>query len=235
MNATVPFQSSERIFVIEPQRGWLDLALGELWRFHDLLWILAKRNIQIRYKQTLLGIGWAVIQPVTSMIIFSVIFGGFAKVPSDGLPYPVFAFAALVPWTYFASTFAAGSTSVSDHGYLITKVYFPRLILPLTPLLSGLLDFLIALCLLAAMMAWYGIVPTPAAAFIPLFVLLLMATSFTVSLWLSAMCAFFRDIKVLVPFLAQLWFFLTPIVYPTSIIPGPWRVFYALAYGISKS
>jgi lipopolysaccharide transport system permease protein len=190
---------------------------------------LVWRDIKLRYAQTLLGMGWALLQPLLAMAIFSVIFGRFAKLPSDGVPYSVFCLAALVPWTYFSTAFTTASTSLVLNTNLLTKVYFPRLVIPAAPVLAGLLDLAIASMLLAALMAWHGIMPSLAALLmVPLLVALLAITAFGIGTWLAALNIQFRDVKYATPFLAQVWFYASPIVYPTSLVPAEYRFLYAL-------
>jgi lipopolysaccharide transport system permease protein len=213
---------------IRPSRGWVALNLGELWAYRELLYFLVWRDVKVRYKQTVLGIAWVVIQPVASTLIFTVIFGNLAHMPSDNLPYAVFAMAGLVPWNYFSGAFARGGASLVGSANLISKVYFPRLIIPLASVLAGLVDFAIVLVLLIALLIFFGITPTLAIFTLPLFLLLAIATALGVGLWLSALNVQYRDVSYLVPFIAQFWFYATPVVYPTSLIPEQWRLIYGL-------
>lgn len=217
-----------RVLRIRPSSGWQALNLAELWRYRELLWFLAWRDIKIRYKQTALGAGWAIIQPLFSMIVFYVFFGKLAGIQSDGLPYPVFALCALVPWQLFAYALTQSSNSVVAEQRLITKVYFPRLIIPIASVLSGLVDFLIALALLLVFMAWYEVYPGWAILTVPLFALLAIATALAVGLWLSALNVQYRDFRYTVPFLTQLWMFASPVAYPSSLVPEVWRAWYGL-------
>ena len=219
---------SERVQIVKPRKGWRGLDLRELWRYRELLYFLVWRDVKVRYKQTVLGAGWAVIQPVFLMIVFSIFFGALAGVPSDGVPYPIFAFAALVPWIFFANAVTQSSNSVVASQAVITKVYFPRVALPISAVLSGLPDFAIAFAVLLAMMAFFGIVPTLAVLTIPLFVLLAVGTALGVGLWLSAINVTYRDVRFTVPFLVQFWLFASPIAYPSSLVPEPWRLLYGL-------
>lgn len=222
-------QPSEPVIVyIRPSKGWVSLKLDELFEYRELLYFLVWRDIKVRYKQTALGASWAVIQPFFTMVVFSLFFGKLAKVPSDGVPYPIFSFAALVPWTFFATSLTNSSNSLVGSSNLIKKVYFPRLAIPIATVLSGLIDFAIAFGLLIAMMGWYGIVPTANALWLPLFLLLALVTSLGVGLWLSAMNVQYRDVKYVVPFLTQFWLFATPVAYPSSLLSGKWRAIYAL-------
>jgi lipopolysaccharide transport system permease protein len=217
-----------RAIVIQPSRGWAPLRLGELWAYRELLFFFVWRDLKVRYKQTALGAAWAIIQPFFTMVVFSVFFGRLAQLPSDGLPYPIFTYCALVPWTYFATALAMSSNSLVDHARLITKVYFPRLLVPAASVLAGLVDLAIAAVVLVGMILYYGIVPGPAVAFLPAFVLLAAATALGVGLWLSALNVQYRDVRYTVPFLVQVWLFLTPVAYSSSLVPPRWRVLYGL-------
>ena len=213
---------------IEPSKGWSPLRLRELWEYHELLYFLAWRDVKIRYKQTVFGAAWAIIQPFLTMVVFSLFFGKLAKMPSDGVPYPIFSFAALVPWTLFNYGLTQASNSLVGSSHLITKVYFPRLIIPIASLLSGVVDFLIAFGLLLAMMVFYGIIPTIHVLWVPALVLLTLTTALGVGLWLSALNVQYRDVRFTLGFLAQLWMFATPIAYPSSLLPERWRTLYGL-------
>ena len=217
------------VTIIEPSRGWVPIKLRELWEFREVLYFLVWRDIKVRYRQTLLGAAWAIVQPFMTMVVFTVFFGGLAKMPSDGVPYPIFAFAALVPWTFFANGLSQGAMSLVASGHLITKVYFPRLLVPTARVLGGMLDLLLAFLVLLAMMAWYGLTPRAAALlWLPALVLLTLVTAVGISLWLSALNVRYRDIQHLVPFLVQIWLFATPIAYPSSLLAERWRPLYAL-------
>ena len=220
--------SAPIVVYIQPSKGWVSLRLGELFEYRELLYFLVWRDIKVRYKQTALGASWAVIQPFFTMVVFSLFFGKLAKMPSDGVPYPIFSFAALVPWTFFATSLTNSSNSLVGSANLIKKVYFPRLAIPIATVLSGLVDFAIAFGMLIGMMLWYGIVPTANALWLPLFLLLALVTSLGVGLWLSAMNVHYRDVKYLVPFLTQFWMFATPVAYPSSLLTGKWRAIYAM-------
>ena len=213
---------------IEPSRGWISLKLHELWEYRELLYFLAWRDIKIRYKQTVLGAAWAIIQPFFTMVIFSIFFGRLAKIPSDGVPYPIFSFAALVPWTFFAHSLNQASNSLVNSANLIKKVYFPRLAVPIATVFSGMVDFALAFLVLLGLMIYYGIFPTVNALWIPAFFLLAVVTSLGVGLWLSAMNVRYRDIRHTIPFLTQFWLFATPIAYPSSLLSEPWRTLYGL-------
>ena len=213
---------------IRPSGGWVALDLRELWAYRELLGFLVWRDVKVRYKQTALGAGWAILQPVATMVVFSLFFGRLAGMPSDGLPYPIFAFAGLVPWTFFSQALSQSANSVVGSHALITKVYFPRLAIPLATVLAGLVDFALAFLVLLAMMLAYGILPGLAVlALLPL-LLLALVTALGVGLWLSALNVQFRDVRYVVPFLSQLWLFLTPIAYPSSLLVEPWRTVYGL-------
>ncbi|MCQ3931020.1 MAG: ABC transporter permease [Chloroflexi bacterium] len=203
---------------IQPSHGWVSLKLGELWEYRELLYFLTWRDIKVRYKQTVLGATWAIIQPFMTMVVFSLFFGRLAKIPSDGLPYPVWSYAALVPWTFFASGLATSSDSLVGSANLIKKVFFPRLVIPIGTVLSGVVDFALAFVVLLLMMLFFGIIPTINMVFLPLFLLLAFVTALGVGLWLSAMNVQFRDVRYTVPFLTQFWLFITPIAYPSSLI-----------------
>jgi len=213
---------------IVPPGRWPSLDLRELWEYRELLYFLIWRDVKVRYKQTALGAAWAIIQPVFMMVVFSLFFGRLAKVPSDGIPYPVFTFCALIPWQLFANALTESSNSLVGNQNLITKVYFPRLVVPLSAVLSGVVDFAIAFVLLLVMMVYFGIVPTWAVVTLPVFILLEILTALGVGLWLSALNVQFRDVRYTISFLVQVWLFLTPVAYPSSIIPERWRVFYGL-------
>ena len=213
---------------IAPSRGWVPLKLSELWEYRELLYFLVWRDIKVRYKQTALGASWAIIQPFFTMVVFSLFFGRLAKMPSDGIPYPIFAFAALVPWTFFANGLSQSSNSLVGSSSLITKVYFPRLIVPVASAFSGIVDFLIAFAVLLALMLYYGMLPSLNVLWLPLFVLLALITSLGVGLWLSALNVEYRDVRYIVPFITQFWLFVTPIAYPSSLLHEPWRTIYGL-------
>ncbi len=212
-----------KITVIEPQKGWIPVNIGELLHYSELFYFLAKRDIKVRYKQTILGGLWAVIQPAFTMIVFSVFFGRMAHMPSDNVPYPVFVYAGLLAWTYFANALAASGESMVVSANLITKVYFPRLIVPAAAALAGLLDFFIASFLLGAMMLWYGIHPGPAVLLFPVLVGLTFFCAVGAGLWLAALNVEYRDIRYVIPFLIQLWMFASPVIYPSSIVPARYQ------------
>lgn len=214
--------------LIRPPSGWVSLGLKELWEYRELLYFLTWRDIKVRYKQTALGAAWAVIQPVFMMVVFSLFFGKLGHIPSDGIPYPIFVFCALIPWQLFAFALSESSNSLVGNQSLITKVYFPRLVVPMSAILGGLVDFAIAFVILLSMMAWFRIVPAITILFLPLFVLLVIVTALGVGLWLSALNVKYRDVRYTIGFLTQLWLFATPVAYPSSIIPERWRALYGL-------
>jgi len=214
--------------VIKPSKGWVSIRLRDLWEYRELLYFLTWRDIKVRYKQTALGALWAIIQPFFTMVVFSLFFGRLAKVPSDGIPYPIFAFAALVPWTFFANGLSQSSNSLVGSTDLITKVYFPRLIIPVSSVLSGFIDFAIAFIVFMAMAFYYGIYPTLSIILLPFLLLLGLITALGVGLWLSALNVKFRDVRYTIPFLTQFWLFATPIAYPSSLLSEPWRTIYGI-------
>lgn len=221
-------KTEAQIIVLKPASGWSTLNLRDLWRYRELIYFMTWRDLKVRYKQTLLGAGWAVLKPFMMMVVFSIFFGNLAKMPSYGLPYPIFAYAALLPWELFANALNVASRSLVVNSHMITKVYFPRMILPLSSILAGVVDFAIAFVILLGMMVYYRIAPTPAVWTLPLFLLLALITSLGVGLWLSALNVLYRDIGYITPFLVQFWLFITPIVYPANLISEQWRLVYAL-------
>lgn len=214
--------------VIESKNNSLHLNVRELWEFKELLYFLAWRDMKARYAQTVLGVAWAVIQPLAAMVIFTVVFSVWAKLPSDGLPYPLFAYAALLPWTLLAKSLERSGQSVVAESNLVKKVYFPRVILPIAATLAGVIDFFIAFLLLLLLMGWYGIPPTWKVIAIPMLVLFTIGTSLAVSLWLSALNVHYRDVAGAIPLLTQLWMYASPVVYPLSLVPEQWRVVYSV-------
>ncbi len=213
---------------LAPSPGWSARTLSDLWAYRELLYFLVWRDVKIRYKQTVLGAAWAIIQPLMTMVVFTIFFGHLAKIPSDGLPYPVFSLAALVPWTYFTSALGGGTASVGSYQHIISKVYFPRLLIPMAAVAAPLVDFAIAFGVLLAIMAWYGIAPGLQIVWLPALTLLAVATSAAASVWLSALNVRYRDIRYVVPFCLQLWMFATPVAYPASLVPERWRALYGL-------
>jgi lipopolysaccharide transport system permease protein len=213
---------------IEPSSGMVPLKMKELWEYRELLYFLVWRDIKVRYKQTALGVLWAIIQPVLTMVVFSIFFGKLGKMPSDGIPYPIFSFAALVPWTLFSNGLTQASSSLVASSNLIKKVYFPRLIIPIATVLAGVVDFVLAFVILLLMMAFYGITPTINVLWLPVFLAMTIFASLAVSLWLSALNVEYRDIRYVVPFLTQIWLFATPIAYSSTLLSEPWRTLYGL-------
>ena len=229
MTETRPVQESTvPTLIIRPPRKWVPVDLHELWAYRELVTSFTLRDIKLRYKQTGLGIAWAVLQPLLTMVIFTVFFGGLAKIPSDGVPYPLFVLAALLPWMLFAEGLTRSTTSMVTNSNIMTKVYFPRLIMPLSSILSPLVDFAVSFIILIAMMVYYGFVPTVNIIFLPVFLLLALATALGVGLWLSALNVKYRDFQYTVPFLIQIWMFASPVVYPSSLVPESLRVWYGL-------
>ena len=214
--------------IIKPPKQWVPVDLNELWAYRELLATFISRDIKIRYKQTVLGFLWAIIQPLFMMVIFTIIFGGFAQIPSEGIPYPLFSFAALLPWMLFSEGLTRSTMSMVANANIMTKVYFPRLIMPISGILSPLVDFAVSMSILVLMMAYYGYVPTFNVIFLPLFILLALATSLSTGLWLSALNVKYRDFQYTVPFIIQLWMYASPVVYPASMIPESIRAFYYL-------
>jgi lipopolysaccharide transport system permease protein len=216
------------VVFIKPSRGWALPQIRDVWAYRELLYFLVWRDLKVRYKQTVLGVLWAIIQPFFLMVIFSIFFGKLGKIPSEGVPYPIFAYTALLPWSYFAKSLNACSESVVGQRHLITKVYFPRLIIPVSSVLSGLVDFAISFSILLAMMFYYDIIPTLSVLLLPLLIVMVVATALGAGLWLSALNVQYRDVRYAITFLIQFWFFATPIVYPSSLVPEKWRLFYSL-------
>ncbi len=214
--------------VIRPPRRWVPVDFNELWEYRELLYFFTWRDVKLRYKQTGLGIAWAIIQPLFLMVVFSLFFGGLAKIPSDGVPYPLFSLAALLPWTLFAEGMTRSTISMVSNAGIMTKVYFPRLIMPVASIMSPFVDFCVAFCILMLMMVYYGFVPTINVIFLPLLVVFAMMTSLAVGLWLSALNVKYRDFQYTVPFLIQIWMFASPVVYPASMVPQQFRFLYAL-------
>lgn len=214
--------------VVQSRQRLLQLDLGELWRYRELLYFMAWRDIIVRYKQTAIGASWAVIQPLINMIIFTLIFGILAKIPSDGVPYPVFAYAGLLPWTFFSQVLTRGGNSVVGSSNLITKIYFPRLLLPLAATAAPAVDFLLSFLMLLALMAWFHVAPTWGLLALPLFMGLAFMTAMAMTLWLSSLNVRYRDVSYIIPFLSQVWMYASPVVYPVSVVPQKWRLLYSL-------
>src|SRR5215831_13221287 len=214
--------------VIQPRKNFLHIDLRAIWEYRELLYFLVWREVKVRYKQTMLGSAWAILQPLFTMVLFTAIFGNFARIPSDGLPYPLFAYTALLPWTYFSQAISRSGTSLVDNANMISKVYFPRLIVPLAAVATPLVDFFLAFLVLLGMMVWFGGAPGWNALALPLFLLLACITALAVSLWLSTLNVRYRDVRHTIPFLMQLWMYASPIAYPVSLIPDKWRMLYSL-------
>jgi len=224
----IPRPSASATVRIEPPRSLFELRLREVWAYRELLYFFVWRDVKIRYKQTVIGVLWVILQPVLNMLVFTLFFGRLAKLPSDGLPYPVFYFAALVPWTYFSYSLSSTTNVVVENQRLITKVYFPRLILPISTALSGLVDFAIGFVVLSVFCFAYGIRPTITALWLPVLLLLALFTALGVGLWLSALNALYRDVRYVIPFVIQFWMFAAPVAYPSSLVPARWRWLYGL-------
>jgi lipopolysaccharide transport system permease protein len=222
------YQAAENLTVIEPKKGWIPFDLKEIWKFRELFYFLTKRDIKVRYKQTVLGGLWAIIQPVFTMIVFTLFFGRLAKVPSDGIPYPIFVYAGLLPWTYFANALTASGNSLVGSANLVTKVYFPRLIIPASASLAGLLDFFIALLVLGVLMIYYQFMPGTGILLFPALVALTFLCAVGVGLWLSALNVEYRDIRYAIPFLIQIWMFVSPVIYPVSLVSEKYQWLLAL-------
>ena len=213
---------------IRPGRQPVAFTLREVWNARELLFFLVWRDIKVRYKQTVLGVGWSIVQPLMTMVVFTIFFGRLAKMPSDGVPYPLFSLAALVPWTYFAAAASNGSTSLVGSQHLIAKVYFPRILVPLAAVLMPAVDMAIAFAMLLLLMAWYHVAPTAGLLVLPLYAGLGVLAAFAVAVWSSALSVRYRDVKYVLPFAIQLWLFVTPVAYPASIVPPRWQIAYAL-------
>jgi lipopolysaccharide transport system permease protein len=226
--AVPPKPSEAPVVRVEARRRWLALDLGELWAYRDLIYFFVWRDIKVRYKQTVIGAAWSILQPVLTMLVFSLFFGKLAKIPSQGLTYPIFYYSALLPWMYFATAMQGAANVVVEQQRMITKIYFPRVVLPIASVMSGLLDFAISFAVLLVLMAYYRMVPTSAVIWLPLFTLLAVLTALGIGLWLSALNAMYRDVRFVVPFLVQFWMFASPVVYPTSLVPAKWRWLYGL-------
>jgi lipopolysaccharide transport system permease protein len=214
--------------VLEPKKGLFQLELQAVWQYRELLYFLIWRDVKVRYKQTVIGAAWAILQPVMTMVLFTLIFGNFAKIPSDGLPYSIFAYTALLPWNYFSQAISRSGASLVSAANLISKVYFPRLLMPVSAAMAPLIDFAIAFVVLVGMMRWYGIAPSWAMFAVPLFLLMALFAALAVGLWLSALNVRYRDVGHAIPFLIQFWMFASPVAYPVSLVPEKWRLLYSL-------
>lgn len=223
-----PSSALEPVIVIEPKRGLSLVNFRELWEYRELLSFLAWRDLKVRYKQTVLGIAWAIIQPVFTMLVFSLFFGKLAQMPSDGIPYPAFTYSGLVPWTFFATSLTISANSLVNNPRLLTKVYFPRVLIPLASILPCLVDFALAFGVLVLMMVGYGLLPTANIIWLPFFLIMAVGTALGAGLWLAALNVQFRDVRYAVPFLIQFWLFCTPVAYPSSLLSEPWRILYGI-------
>jgi lipopolysaccharide transport system permease protein len=224
----VSVSSSLPVTHIRPGARAVSFTLNEVWQARELLYFLVWRDVKVRYKQTVLGIGWSVLQPFLAMVVFTIFFGRLAKMPSDGVPYPLFSLAALVPWTYFAAAALNGSTSLVGNQHLLAKVYFPRVLVPLAAVLMPAVDLAVSFTMLLVLMAWYHVMPTAAVLLLPLYVALGVSTAFAVTLWTSGLSVRYRDARYVLPFIIQIWLFVTPVAYPASLVPERWRLLYAL-------
>jgi lipopolysaccharide transport system permease protein len=224
----VSVSSSLPVTHIRPGARAVSFTLNEVWQARELLYFLVWRDVKVRYKQTVLGIGWSVLQPFLAMVVFTIFFGRLAKMPSDGVPYPLFSLAALVPWTYFAAAASNGSTSLVGNQHLLAKVYFPRVLVPLAAVLMPAVDLAVSFTMLLVLMAWYHVIPTAAVLLLPLYVALGISTAFAVTLWTSGLSVRYRDARYVLPFIIQIWLFVTPVAYPASLVPERWRLLYAL-------
>jgi homopolymeric O-antigen transport system permease protein len=213
---------------VRPATGWEGLAVRELWEYRELAYFLVWRDLKVRYKQTVLGVAWAAVQPIVTVIVFSVVFGRLADLPSDTVPYPVFTLAALLPWQLFSSAFSNAANSIVGSASLVSKVYFPRLIVPIASVLTTLVDFGIWLILLAALMLWYGVTPTINVVWLPFLIVAALAVAFGIGLWIAALNVRYRDVRYLLPFMLQIWLFATPVAYSLELVPRPWRLLYGL-------
>lgn len=223
MSQSKDYFGHDHVTVIEPPGGWRMLDWRELWAYRELLWVLTSRDVKVRYKQTVLGSGWAILRPVLSMLIFTVVFGRLARMPSDGVPYPLFVYAALLPWIFFSSAVGTSAHSLVGSTQLVSKVYFPRLIIPLSSVGAGIMDLVISTAVLGAMMGWYGIGWTPQLLAAPLVLLAVVFVALGVGTLLSALTVAYRDFTHITPFLMQIWMFATPVVFPLTLVPERWR------------
>ena len=216
------------VVTIQPVKGLVGLNLKEIWHYRELIYFLSWRDLKVRYKQSVLGILWAILQPMMSMVVFTIFFGNLAKVPSDGIPYPIFSYAALVPWTFFSSALNVSARSMLANGGMISKIYFPRIIVPMASILANFVDFLIAFVILVAMMFFYHIIPTLNMLWLPLFLLLSVITAMGVGLWLSALVVMYRDFGYLLGYISTFWQYISPVIYSSSLVPAKWRLLFSL-------
>jgi lipopolysaccharide transport system permease protein len=223
-----PINRLSDLVVIKPVKGWVPLNLRDLWLYRELVYFLTWRDLKVRYKQSVLGVIWAILKPTMTMIVFTIFFGNFAKIPSDGVPYPIFSYTGLLPWEFFAAALTVSSRSMLTSGGMVSKIYFPRIIVPLSSVMANLVDFLIAFVILIGMMFFYKIPLTINVLWLPAFILLAMITAIGVGLWFSALLVMYRDINYLLPFITQLWMFISPVVYSSSMIPEKWRWLYSI-------
>jgi lipopolysaccharide transport system permease protein len=231
MSQSSPLPDSEDypVTLIQPVKGWVSLGLRELWEYRELLYFITWRDIQVRYRQTILGASWAILNPFFTMVVFSIFFGNLAKIQSNGLPYPIFSYTALLPWFFFSNGLSRSANSIVGSANLIKKVYFPRLVIPVSTVIGGIPDFLLSLIVLVGMMLYYSIYPSAISLlWLPLFLLLALVSSLGVGLWLSALNTQYRDVRYIVPFITQIWLYATPVVYPTNLLPDRWRLIYGL-------
>jgi lipopolysaccharide transport system permease protein len=219
---------NEHVFLIQPSKGWRFLNLKELWQFRELVYFLTWRDIKVRYKQTVIGAAWSLLKPVMTMVVFTIIFNKFAKIDSEGLPYPLFAFAGLLPWNYFSESISRGGLGLVGNANLVSKVYFPRLIIPLASVTTPVVDFLLSFVVFLGLMMWFGIRPGFGILYLPLLLLFTLITAFGVSLWLSAVNVRYRDVGYAIPVMIQFWLYASPVAYPVSLVPEKWRFFYGL-------
>ena len=216
------------VAIIKPSKGWVGLKLNDLWIYRELVYFLTWRDIKVRYKQSVLGILWAILKPFMAMVVFTIFFGNFAKIPSDGVPYPIFSYTATLPWELFAAALGVASRSMVSNSNMVSKIYFPRMIIPLASVMSSVVDFFIGFTILIGMMIFYKVTPSIAILWLPLLILLALVTALGVGFWSSALMVRYRDVGYIMPFIANLWMYLTPVVYPSSMIPEKWRLLYAL-------
>lgn len=221
-------KKKSNVVIIRPSKGWVGLRLGDLWAYRELIYFLTWRDIKVRYKQSVLGILWAILKPFMAMVVFTIFFGNFAKIPSDGIPYPIFSYTATLPWELFAASLSVASRSMVSNSNMISKIYFPRMIVPLASVMSSLVDFLIGFTILIGMMIYYKFTPTIAILWLPLLILLALITALGVGFWSSALMVRYRDVGYIMPFVSNLWMYLTPVVYSSSMIPEKWRLLYSL-------
>jgi len=214
--------------VIQPVKGLVALNLRDLWIYRELVYFLTWRDLKVRYKQSVLGVLWAIIKPLLTMVVFTIFFGNLAKLPSDGLPYPIWSYTGLLPWEFFAAALGVSARSMLTSGSMVSKIYFPRIIVPLSSVFANLVDFLIAFVILIGMMFFYKISPTINMVWLPLFLLLAVVTALGVGLWFSALLVMYRDVNYLLPFITQIWMFISPVVYASSTVPEKWRLLYSL-------